>query len=232
MSTRTKTLTPEATFALLDRLRTHHRTTLSEAKACRNHCMALLMLDAGLRVGELVQLKVADIWFMNNPVNNLLVSAEIAKRHKERTIPLSDRIRHAINMMNFHGLFYDECSPPNFAFHGSNFLSHLTTRQVERIIRAASLQSLGRPIHPHILRHTFASRLMKRTNIRVVQELLGHSSIASTQIYTHPDEEDKTTAIQNLLFEIDENGNLTDRPINANGPTNRIDTPGTNGQVS
>ncbi|GAH69734.1 unnamed protein product, partial [marine sediment metagenome] len=52
--------------------------------------------------------------------------------------------------------------------------------------------------HPHMLRHTFASKLMRVTSMRTVQELLGHSSITSTQIYTHPNEDDKKKAIKGL----------------------------------
>lgn len=232
MSNALRTLTAEASFAVLDELRTFGDTPHKERIAARNYCMGLLMLDAGLRVGELVQLLVSDLWFSDNPVNNLLVRAEIAKRKHERSVPLTDRVRHAIYMMNFHGLFHNELLSSYYAFYSSTPFDHLTTRQVERIIRRASLKSLGRPIHPHILRHTFASRLMKRTNIRVVQELLGHTSISSTQIYTHPDEDDKTQAIQKLLMEVDENGNLTDRPAITNRPPDGVNAPGTNRQVS
>jgi len=231
MLTTVKTLTPEVVSKLLDQLRTHTKTRYSEIMASRNYCMGLLMLDAGLRVGELVHLKVTDLWFASAPVNSLLVRAEIAKRHKERTIPLSDRIKHAINMMNAHELFTHHLGNLYFAFYTADPRIHLTTRQVERIIRAASLKSVGRPIHPHMLRHTFASRLMKRTNIRVVQELLGHTSISSTQIYCHPDEQDKTLAIRNLLLEVDSNGNLTNTPSGSNGPLNGVNTTGTNRKV-
>ncbi|GAH51596.1 unnamed protein product, partial [marine sediment metagenome] len=68
----------------------------------------------------------------------------------------------------------------------------------ERITRNAAMKSLGRPVHPHVLRHTFASRLMRTTNSRVVQELLGHQHMSTTQIYMHPNQEDKKKAIQSL----------------------------------
>jgi len=71
----------------------------------------------------------------------------------------------------------------------------ITTRQIENIVLAASMKSLGRPLNPHMLRHTFASKLLRVTNIRTVQILLGHSCITSTQIYTHPNEDDKKKAI-------------------------------------
>ncbi|GAH96402.1 unnamed protein product, partial [marine sediment metagenome] len=55
-----------------------------------------------------------------------------------------------------------------------------------------------REIHPHILRHTFATRLMSKTSMRVVQELLGHKNLSSTQIYTHPNNADLQEAIDSL----------------------------------
>ncbi|GAH73030.1 unnamed protein product [marine sediment metagenome] len=60
------------------------------------------------------------------------------------------------------------------------------------------MTSLGRPVHPHILRHTFASRLMRTTNARIVQELLGHQHLSTTQIYTHPNQDDLKKAIEQL----------------------------------
>ena len=89
------------------------------------------------------------------------------------------------------------CALP-ISFYATDTQRPITTRQVERIILTASMKALNRPIHPHVLRHTFASRLMKRTNIRVVQQLLGHTSITSTQIYTHPDSDDLQKAINDI----------------------------------
>jgi len=74
----------------------------------------------------------------------------------------------------------------------------ITTRQVERIIKHAAIASIGRPANPHMLRHTFATKLMRITNVRVVQELLGHRNLSSTQIYTHPNQDDFAAAIRNL----------------------------------
>ena len=85
-----------------------------------------------------------------------------------------------------------------YAFTTKNIDKPLSTRQVERIIRAAALKCLGRPVHPHALRHTFASRLMRKTNARIVQELLGHKNLSSTQIYTHPNGEDLKDAINQI----------------------------------
>lgn len=228
MPSKPKTLNESCCSKLLNELRTFGPTAHKEAIATRNYCMGLIMLDAGLRVGELVQLQVADLWFANNPTSTLIVRAEIAKKKIERSVPLSDRIRHAIDMMNFHSWFGNLSDYYIWAFTNSQHYHPLTTRQVERIIRQASVRSLGRPIHPHTLRHTFASRLMRRTNIRVVQELLGHSSISSTQIYTHPDEDDKTQAIQSLLNEPPNHNGIRELSPGTDSPRNSFNTPRTN----
>jgi len=161
----------------------------------RNKTIALLMLEAGLRVGELVKLKVDDLYFNSVPVLTIIIKKEIAKNKRERQIPCSTRLQEALK--NYRAYFivpHDESEPCFYKYrHGK--VQPLTTRQIERTITAAAMKSLGRPVHPHVLRHTFATRLMRVTGIRTVQELLGHSTVTSTQIYTHPDMDDKKKAI-------------------------------------
>ncbi|MBA7615634.1 Tyrosine recombinase XerC [subsurface metagenome] len=84
------------------------------------------------------------------------------------------------------------------AFTSGRGVNSLTRRQVYKIISSAAIAALGRSVNPHVLRHTFASKLMRVTNMRTVQELLGHSNITSTQIYTHPNETDKHEAIEKM----------------------------------
>lgn len=204
-----KTLTGDELFLLFGELRKRSGSVASTRRALRNYTMALLMVDAGLRVGELVRLQFSDLFVNNSPVNTLLVRSDIAKNSKDRTVPLSGRVRETLQ--EFCNLLLTQpwfCSD-TFLFRSKPVHSPVTTRQVERIIRTAALKSIGRPVHPHVLRHTFATRLMQRTNVRVVQELLGHSSVVSTQIYTHPNEEDKKQAIQQLCLETDSGGSLT-----------------------
>jgi len=193
-----KTLSGIEAEKLIEQLGKHTNTWSSKHKAARNKLIGLLMLEAGLRVGELSKLKVSDLIFATRPVTNLILSKEITKRNRERTVPLSERIQIAIDE-NYENLWLGSypvilC----WAFGGSKYSEHITIRQIQRIIENASIIALGKPIHPHILRHTFASRLMRITNIRVVQELLGHESLQTTQIYTHPNHDDLTNAINGL----------------------------------
>jgi len=193
-----KTLTSDQCQLLLDALLCRDGTPKQQHRGTRNFTLALVMLDAGLRVAEVTGLEVADLWFNNAPVTSLLVRPEIAKNHKERTVPMSSRLSEAISKMflAYWSDHYQNGQHKAFASRVPN--KPLTTRQLRRIISYAAIAALGRSVHPHVLRHTFASRLMRVTNMRTVQELLGHSSIASTQIYTHPNEEDKHQAIEKM----------------------------------
>jgi len=153
------------------------------------------MLEAGLRVGELVQLELQHLYFSGKPVRTIIIPDTIGKKGRTREIPVSTKLHNALQE------HYDRLTPgpddrPNIlAFKTPSQDKPLTTRQVERIMNRAGMDALGFPVWPHMLRHTFATRLMKVTDMRTVQELLGHSSITSTQIYTHPSTEDKRIAV-------------------------------------
>ena len=189
------TLLTEECEKLLDALLSNDRTAKKKLKAVRNHCMALLMLDAGLRVGELVSLRLSNLFFNSKPVRTIIIKPHMTKNKVEHAVPVSDRLSESLAA-------YYKSQPCIQDFEGShpafaNFLKDtaITTRQVERIICAAGWKALGRPVHPHILRHTCASRLMRVTNSSTVQNILGHKYLSSTQIYCHPNEDDKRQAI-------------------------------------
>lgn len=193
-----KTLNVTDQQKLLDALLKNSSPAKTHLKGIRNYLMACLMLDAGLRVGELVQVRVVDLWFQDSPVTSLVVRQSIAKNHRERIIPVSARLNITIKKYHTECYIPDETLYDSLAFFTTCPHIPLTTRQVENIINSAAMKSLGRPVNPHMLRHTFASQLMRVTNMRTVQELLGHNHVTSTQIYTHPNEEDKRKAIETL----------------------------------
>ncbi len=198
MKTQLKTLTPLECSQLLRYLQQPNNGDVPSRVYHRNYTMALLMLDAGLRVGELIQFKQDQLWYINGPVGSLVVEKDQAKNRNERTIPVTLRLHDAIERMHRDWWIHSNALGVRSAFYRSNCLYPLTTRQVQRIIKSAGQLSIGREIHPHILRHTFATRLMSKTSMRVVQQLLGHSNLTSTQIYTHPNNADLQEAIDNL----------------------------------
>ncbi len=198
MSHAPKTLNVTEQHQLLDALLCKDAPHKSFRKGIRNYLIGCLMLEAGLRVGEVVALKLSHLYFYRKPVENLVLTQDITKNHKERSIPVSTRLKQAIEeYLNEHCWLIDQ-STDHKAFVIFFSDKSITTRQVERIINTAGWKALGRPVHPHMLRHTFATKLMRVTDMRTVQELLGHSNVTSTQIYTHPNEDDKKKAIDTL----------------------------------
>lgn len=190
-----KTLTADQCQALLEELVVCQGTTKQITKGCRNLSMGIIMLETGIRVGELCGLRIDDLWYSDQPVEYLLVRKEIAKNKQERQIPISTVLRGAIIDIERRLWYPNNFSTSDFAFSSGANGKPLTTRTVERIILAAGRTAFNIEVTPHILRHTFASRMMRKTNARVVQALLGHSSLQSTQIYMHPNMEDLKKAI-------------------------------------
>lgn len=166
--------------------------------ANRDRFAVLLMLDAGLRVGEVVKLVISDLHVAGSPVGMLHVRKEISKTGVAGDIPITIRLHQAIEIM-----WLSIWKPKNVPHWYSALTlggerSSVTVRQLQRIIRRAGKDALQIDLHPHMLRHTFATRLMRRCSIRVVQQLLRHASIQSTQIYTHPNNQDLQEAIDSL----------------------------------
>lgn len=183
---------------LIQNLRTDCLMGKDGLDAFRNQMIGLLMLDAGLRVGEVVTLTISQLWLCNEPSKAVRVSAHLTKTGVTRTVPLSTRLQELARQMWSFLWYKDGKGPTDYAFYGNTKDKHISVRQVERIIKRVSLNCIGRPVHPHILRHTFATRLMRTASTRVVQELLGHKSLQSTQVYTHPNSEDLRNAIDSL----------------------------------
>ncbi len=193
-----KTITNTEAEVLFNYLLRHHREDSSFSVPYRNFLMALIMLDTGIRVGELVLLRQSDLFFNGEIVTNLVIRAEIAKRKRERIIPLSERLKKAIGIME--AKYWAQMKPEKsvFAFYAFHGTIGLHVRQVQRIIKLGAQDCLHRVVTPHMLRHTFGTRLMRTCSTRIVQELLGHKNLSSTQIYTHPNHQDLTNAINSL----------------------------------
>lgn len=192
------TLTESESHRLAEAFHTTSLERPNKRKQIRNRLMFLLMLDAGLRVAEVSKLTRGCMLFANHFCESVTVPPEAAKGNFSRVIPSSQRLREAILDMSEYIWIPDDCPTDGFAFYRKDFTKHITIRQIQRVIGIVSLYAIGRQINPHLLRHTFATRLMRTVNIRVVQELLGHASIASTQIYTHPNGDDLKNAIDSM----------------------------------
>lgn len=163
----------------------------------RNLAMVLLMLDAGLRVREVSRLSIGDLFWDETPIEVLVVRSEVSKSKRDREIPLSSRIQTALKDHYVNLRYLGNTLIDNYCFTPHACVRGLTVRQIHRMVAGVSFRAIHRRISPHVLRHTFATRLLRKTNIRVVQELLGHRNLQSTQIYTHPTTDDLKEAINN-----------------------------------
>lgn len=165
----------------------------------RDYAILMTMLQTGIRVGELVGLIFEDVLIGGNFKNSLSVRAEISKTGEEREIPISKKLKDVLQeYLNWLEPRKVVIAPDAPLFQQMNRQEKLSTRQIERIVADLSKKSIGRRIHPHILRHTFATNMMRLADIRIVQTILGHKSIASTQIYTHPNNQDLAQAVEKL----------------------------------
>ena len=153
----------------------------------RNKAMLELLYATGMRVSELIHLKIQDVDFDEDFVHVL------GKGDKERIIPMNDSSKTAllIYINKYRPLLLKK---KNSDFLFINNLSKGISRQgFFKIIKVLCMQKgITKDIHPHILRHSFATHLLNNgANLRIVQELLGHSDISTTQIYTHISDEKK-----------------------------------------
>ena len=166
----------------------------------RDFLMIYLALNTGLRNTELISLNVEDVYQYSTVVNMLELRKMTTKGKKPRTIPLHSTLRIEIeDYLCWRANNKDILLPDTPLFISKKTRNRLSPRDFQRIVRSISLKAIRRPIHPHILRHTFATHLLGKTNIRVVQELLGHSRLSSTQIYTHVSMADSISAIDGLM---------------------------------
>lgn len=142
----------------------------------RDKAIIELLYSTGIRVGEIANLKIEDINFVDEVIKVK------GKGKKERIVPVG---RPALSCL----IEYIEKRPnkkERFVFL-NKYGKRLTERSIERLIKKYSLiLGINKKITPHTFRHTFATHLLDRgADLRVVQELLGHERITTTQIYTH-----------------------------------------------
>lgn len=152
------------------------RAEAGEKEGLRNHALVLLLYGAGLRVSELVQLRLGQIDWVHSSVRVL------GKGSKERLIPLADPAREALRLL----IEKQQTTAEDPIFCGPRG-TMLTRQGVWDILKRIGLEAgVSRAFSPHSLRHAFATHLLAGgMNLRHLQQLLGHSSIAATEVYTH-----------------------------------------------
>jgi integrase/recombinase XerC len=158
---------------------------------CRDACIVELMYSCGLRVSELVGLDVQASAVARGWIDGGNQEAQVlGKGSKWRSVPIGTKAMLALQAwqaVRAQGL------TPATADQAALFIgrngTRLTAQSVWQRMRRRSLQAgLATPVHPHMLRHSFASHVLQSSSdLRAVQELLGHASISTTQVYTRLD---------------------------------------------
>ncbi len=152
-----------------------------EPLLCRDLAAMELLYGCGLRLSELTGLNIKDIDWQQG---TLVV---LGKGNKQRLLPFGRQARSALQRWLKHraGLIKEHENAVFISRNGSR-LSNSSVQQ--RLKRLALLQGIDSGIYPHMLRHSFASHLLESSSdLRGVQELLGHANLSTTQIYTHLD---------------------------------------------
>lgn len=143
---------------------------------CRNKTMLMLMLDCGLRLSEVVNLKISDLDLKNN---YLIING---KGSKQRLVPfgistkkqLVIYMQYRVNLNNNNSIFLNQN------------LTAITTNTIKMLFARLKKQEKFKRIYPHLLRHTFATNFIYAGgNLEVLRVLMGHSTINITQIYIH-----------------------------------------------
>lgn len=171
------------------------------AANCKPHPIPIavsLMLEAGLRVSEVTALLWEDLTWNDQAKTAVVLTAHVTKNNRARTIPLSHTLRTRIDS-TWHlqnGLTHFD--RPHFVAARPGNPFSITSRSLQRTIASLGHEAINMHVTPHTLRHTFATRLLRVSNLRTVQDALGHRSVSTTQIYTHPNLDDLSTAIGNM----------------------------------
>ena len=155
-----------------------------EALEIRNRTIIHLLYASGMRVSELTGLKAADIDFENHFLRIR------GKGSKERIVPIAPQavklLRHYLSGARVE---LTEAIPLSPWFFVSHRARKLDRERIWAIIKEAAIRAgIDKNIHPHTLRHSFATHLLANgADLRIIQEMLGHADIGTTEIYTHID---------------------------------------------
>ncbi|KPW37175.1 MULTISPECIES: tyrosine recombinase XerC [Pseudomonas syringae group] len=178
-----KTLDTDRTAQLLD------GGVEDDFLAHRDHAILELFYSSGLRLSELTGLNLDQLDLSDGLIQVL------GKGSKTRVLPVGSKARRALETwLPLRAL----ANPQDDAVFVTRQGKRLGPRAVQVRLKAAGERELGQNLHPHMLRHSFASHLLESSqDLRAVQELLGHADIKTTQIYTHLDFQHLATVYDN-----------------------------------
>lgn len=147
--------------------------------ACSNlkhKTILCLMYSTGMRVGEVIDLKITSI-----DSSRMIINILNAKGGKDRIVTLDPTLLELLR------IYWKEYKPKEYMFNGQNDAPQYSARSIgEFLQKYADLAGIKKKVHPHLLRHCYATHLLEAgTDMSILQKLLGHENIRTTQIYGH-----------------------------------------------
>lgn len=144
-------------------------------KNLKHQVIIEVLYGCGLRVGELINLKITDI-----DKSRMIINIRAAKGNKDRQVMLDQ------NLLNLINDYVSEYKPNTYLLNGQ-FKNQYSERSVNELLKYWSEKAgIKKHIHAHLLRHSFATHLLEAgTDMSIIQKLLGHNNIKTTQIYSH-----------------------------------------------
>jgi len=151
------------------------RKLIAKVENIKHRCIIKLLYGSGLRLSELLHLKVSDI-----DSKSMIIHIRKSKGNKDRVVMLSNSLLQELR------IYFKKHKPNDFLFEGQTGGIY-SAKSVQMVVKkAASKAGIKKQVTPHTLRHSFATHLLESgTDVRFIQELLGHNSIKTTEIYTH-----------------------------------------------
>lgn len=157
-----------------------------------------LMLHAGLRIGEVCNLAWCDLIHDHQPKEAIRLTSDATKNNRERIIPMSRTLQAEVHSTWKTRRHLEGVGLADYVVATLPQGRPIAPRSIQRNMEIAGRKEIGHPVNPHMLRHTFATLMLQVTNLRVVQQALGHRRISTTQVYTHPSQNDLKVAIDQM----------------------------------
>jgi len=163
----------------------------------RDAAMVGLLLYCGLRCHEVCELTWQDVFFCDWIGTAVRVKTSHEPVDHPRVVDIPAKLEKLLKRYQSEAMTGTPAAYREHPlFRSIRGKVRIQNRDLERICHKITLGALGKSYPPRTLRHTYATRLMRFANIRIVQELLGHRSLQSTQIYTHPNSDDCRQAVR------------------------------------
>lgn len=165
------------------------------AENLKHKTIICLMYSTGMRVGEVINLKIENI-----DSSRMIINIIDAKGGKDRQVTLDPTLLKLLR------LYFTQYRPVDYLFNGQSSPQYSERSIAQFIQKYADLAGLKKRVYPHLIRHNYATHLHEAgADLSIIQKLLGHSSIKTTQIYSHISNNHISKIVTPLQFILDEN---------------------------